>query len=61
MGKWSLFGGMCLVNKRVTMVLLSYLEPLRLLLRLRKVNLNPPSEAHLTIGKSMRAHTTALA
>jgi hypothetical protein len=59
MAKWSRFGGMCLVNKRVTMLLLCYLEPLRLLLRLRKVNLNPPSEAHLTIGKSMLALTMA--
>ena len=59
MAKWPQFGDMCLVNKRVTMVLLCYLESLGLLLRLRKVNLNPPSEAHLTIGKSMLALTTA--
>jgi hypothetical protein len=59
MAKWPLCGGMCLVNKRVTMLLLCCLEPLRLLLRLRKVNLNPPSEAHLTIGKSMLALTMA--
>jgi hypothetical protein len=60
MGKWPLFGAMCLVSKLVIMVLLCCRQRLQLFRQLRKVKPKSQSEVLLTIGKSMRVLTTDL-